>query len=252
MNNSLSGGRKPLGREPFCFGCHEGVACFKKCCRALEMYLYPYDLVRLKERLGIHSRELLEQYAMIGEGSHPYFPAIRLRMNNDEEHTCPFLDNRGCSIYSDRPSACRTYPLERGVERDPEKGCLSEHYFLTHHSYCQGHKEDSKITVKQWLRTQQLHDYNLMNDLWAELDALFASNPWQGEGAAGPRQQLAFMVCYNLDDFRAYLNQHNLLRQFRLSREDSRRIEQGDTELLKFGFEWLKHVLTGTSSLLPR
>lgn len=52
-----------------------------------------------------------------------------------------------------------------------------------------------------------------------EVDALFAANPWQGEGQAGPLQQLAFMVCYNIDAFRDYVQQHNLLAAFRLERD---------------------------------
>ena len=91
-----------------------------------------------------------------------------------------------------------------------------------------------------------------MNDLWAEVDAFFASNPWQGEGTAGPRQQLAFMVCYDTDEFRSYTNQHDLLRKFQLDKEHRRRIERDDAELLKFGFSWLLYVLGNRSSLRPR
>ena len=91
-----------------------------------------------------------------------------------------------------------------------------------------------------------------MNDLWAEVDAFFATNPWLGEGKAGPRQQLAFMTCYNIDDFRAYTQQHKLLKRFRLDRDRRRRIERDDTELLKFGFDWLQHVLGSRPTLRPR
>jgi hypothetical protein len=81
---------------------------------------------------------------------------------------------------------------------------------------------------------------------------LFAANPWQGEGQAGPLQQLAFMVCYNIDAFHDYVRQHNLLAAFRLERDRRRRIEQDDSELLKFGFDWLLHVLGGQRTLMPR
>ncbi len=91
-----------------------------------------------------------------------------------------------------------------------------------------------------------------MNDLWAEVDAFFASNPWQGEGAAGPRQQLAFMVCYNIDAFRAYTRQHNLLNFFRLSKEHRRRIEGDEVELLKFGLDGLLHELGDRRTLVSR
>jgi hypothetical protein len=91
-----------------------------------------------------------------------------------------------------------------------------------------------------------------MNDFWAEIDTLFATNPWKGEGAAGEKQQLSFLVCYNIDGFRRFAEQHNLVKQFLLDRTVRRRIESDDSELLKFGFEWLKLILTGKSSLVRK
>jgi hypothetical protein len=91
-----------------------------------------------------------------------------------------------------------------------------------------------------------------MNDLWAEVDTLFAGNPWQGEGAAGPKQQLAFMVCYNIDGFRDFVREHNLLGQFRLDKSRIRLIRENDEALLIFGFDWLKYVLHGNSVLRPK
>jgi hypothetical protein len=69
---------------------------------------------------------------------------------------------------------------------------------------------------------------------------------------AGPRQQLAFMVCYNIDRFREYVREHRLLDQYRLEKSSRRDIERDDTELLKFGYRWLQHVLAGRPTLLPR
>lgn len=245
-------GRTVVDSKPFRFHCHSQVTCFTNCCRKLELYLYPYDILRLKNCLGIRSAEFMHTYTRVASGSHPFFPAVMLNMRDNSEQTCPFLGEKGCSVYRDRPSACRTYPLERGVECQPGSGKLVAHYFMTHHAYCKGHNEDNTYTVKQWERDQMLHEFNMMNDLWAELDAFFATNPWQGEGNAGPRQQLAFMVCYNLDDFRVYVEQHGLLKAYRLDRDRRRRIERDDAELLRFGFDWLQHVLGERPTLRPR
>ncbi len=35
------------------FNCHKGIACFNKCCQQIDLTLAPYDIVRLKNRLGI-------------------------------------------------------------------------------------------------------------------------------------------------------------------------------------------------------
>ena len=162
------------------------------------------------------------------------------------EKACPFLKESGCTVYRDRPTACRTYPLERAVDRSAAKGRPEDFYFLTNHSYCRGHQEEHRCTVKQWVRNQRLDEYNLMNDLWAEVDTLFASNPWKGEGFGGEKQQLAFLACYNIDGFRRFCTTHNLFEQYRLSREVKRRIAQEDAELLKFAFEWLKSLFGST------
>ena len=248
----IPAGRTVVGSEPFRFRCHPGVSCYMACCRRLELYLYPYDVLRLKNCLGVPSSNFMREHTRLAPGSHPYFPAVMLNMLANEEQTCPFLTATGCSVYSSRPSACRTYPLERAVEKSGQGGQLRAHYFLTHHPYCQGHFEEHHYTLRQWERDQALHDCNRMNDLWAEVDAFFATNPWQGEGFAGPRQQLAFMVCYNIDDFRGYVLQHDLLRRCRLDKEHRRRIGRDDDELLKFGFSWLLAELGGRTSLLPR
>ncbi|MFA7347246.1 MAG: YkgJ family cysteine cluster protein, partial [Desulfurivibrionaceae bacterium] len=110
-------------------------------------------------------------------------------------------------------------------------------------------QEKKEWTVKEWLRDQQLAYYNAMDDLWAEMDTLWTSNPWQGEGAAGPRQQLAFMVCYNIDRFRQYVAEHNLLNLYRLDKSRKRLIETDDEALLTFGYDWLKLVLGNRPTL---
>lgn len=248
----LSSIRSLVGKQPFRFHCHPGVSCYLSCCRNVDMLLFPYDILRLKQRLGIPAEEFLHQFITLCQGSHPYFPGLKLKMNEDVASACPFLGETGCSVYSDRPSACRTYPLERGVERPGAGSALRTYYFMTQHPYCKGHEEERTYTLRQWERGQDLSEFNLYNDLWAELDAFFATNPWAGEGIAGPRQQLAFMVCYNIDGFRAYVNEHRLLAGFRLDKTERQRIGRDDGHLLRFGFQWLEMVLGGRRNLVSR
>jgi hypothetical protein len=216
-------GMKPLGKSVFRFACHPGVKCYMSCCRKLDLILYPYDIIRLKKRLNISAEELLRNHTRLGPSTHPYFPAVMLQMSDNTEQTCPFLTEHGCSVYKD--------------------------YFMTNHPYCLGHNEDTEWTVKRWLRDQQVIEFNIITDLWAEIDTLFSRNPWQGEGAAGSRQQMAFMACYNIDGFRSFVEETRLLQQFKLESTRHRLISNDDEVLLKFGFDWLKHVLAGTGPL---
>ncbi|MCP3851535.1 MAG: YkgJ family cysteine cluster protein [Gammaproteobacteria bacterium] len=252
MTVHLPEGRTLVKEDGFNFNCHPAVSCFLTCCHNTKIYLFPYDIIRLKNILQISSSEFMRTYTRISEGSHPYFPSVMLNMAEDDNFPCPFLKDDGCRVYRDRPSSCRTYPLERAVENTGDNDNFKIHYFLTNHSYCKGHFEDRNYSIKQWERDQGLHEFNLYNELWAEVDAFFSTNPWQGEGSAGPLQQLAFMICYNIDDFRKYVEDNNLLKQFRIEKSEKNRIKKNDASLLKFGFQWLLHYLGGKPTLLKK
>jgi uncharacterized protein len=246
-------GMQPLGGGEFTFKCHPGVSCFTVCCKNVELDLYPYDITRLRKRLAIDSETFMRTHTELKKGANPYFPTVILKLDSTaKEKQCPFLNEQGCTVYEDRPTACRTYPLERAVDRRCASGRPEDFYFLTNHDYCKGHFEPQQNTVKQWLRSQHLEQFNQMNDRWAEVDTLFASNPWKGEGSGGPTQQMAFMVCYDIDGFRTFAEAQRLVDHYQLNREHKKRMAGDDAELLKFGFEWLKDILGGRSSLVRR
>ncbi|HID01951.1 MAG TPA: YkgJ family cysteine cluster protein, partial [Desulfobacterales bacterium] len=82
-------GMEPIGKEKFNFHCHEGVDCYMVCCRNVDMFLYPYDVLRLKETLKITSQEFMESNTHLVKGiSHPYFPSVMLRLTEDESKSC--------------------------------------------------------------------------------------------------------------------------------------------------------------------
>lgn len=252
IENHLLPGRTTIENGRFQFHCHSRVSCYLHCCHNVDMLLFPYDIILLKEYLAINSTEFIERFTSITAGSHPFFPSLKLKMRENVERSCPFLGEQGCSVYVNRPSACRTYPLERGVENPGKGKSLKAHYFLTHHPYCKGHLESRSYTISQWERDQNLYDCNMYNDLWAELDAFFATNPWAGEGKAGPYQRLAFMVCYDIDRFRSYVETHQLLNGFHLRKDEVKRINKNDGALLQFGFRWLEFILGGRKLLAKK
>jgi Fe-S-cluster containining protein len=244
--------RESVDTGTFQFRCHSKVSCFLYCCKNVDMLLYPYDILLLKQALQLTSSEVLARFTVVCEGSHPFFPGLKLKLQEDDQKSCPFLVPEGCSVYARRPTACRTYPLERGVESIGPGHPLKAHYFLTRHPYCKGHDEPHTYTIKQWEREQQLHQGNLLNDMWAELDAFFATNPWAGEGLAGPYQRLAFMACFDIDRFRSYVQQQKIVQGFLLTKDERRRIERDDEALLQFGFRWLECILGGRKRLLKK
>jgi hypothetical protein len=61
----------------------------------------------MKQRLGISSDQFLKQYTISAFRDNKYFPSLMLTMLDDEEKSCPFLSDKGCTIYKDRPFSCR-------------------------------------------------------------------------------------------------------------------------------------------------
>lgn len=251
-NKKFPEGMVPIGNEHFKFDCHPGVSCFTVCCKNVDLTLYPYDVLKLKKGLGMDSEDFMREYTFLLKGDNPFFPTVKLKLLDDDKKCCPFLKDEGCRVYDFRPSACRTYPLERAVDRSGISGMTDEYFFMTHHPYCMGHNETKEFGVKSWTRNQKLIEFNTMNSFWAELDTLFSTNPWKGEGAGGEKQRVAFMVCYNIDGFRRFTQAHNLIKLFQIDKDFRRRIDKEDSELLKFGFEWLKLLLGGKSSLIQK
>ena len=138
----------PLGDGEFPFDCHDGVSCFTFCCRNVNLTLYPYDVIRLKNSLNIDSEEFMRTHTFLQKEHNPCFPSVKLKLLTDDKKSCPFLKEDGCSVYNDRPSACRTYPLEVAVGKEKNESATEEYFFLTNHSYCLGHGEAKRQTVK--------------------------------------------------------------------------------------------------------
>ncbi len=45
----------------FKFSCHRDIPCFNKCCGNVNIFLTPYDVLRMKNRLKMESGEFLEK-----------------------------------------------------------------------------------------------------------------------------------------------------------------------------------------------
>jgi hypothetical protein len=231
--------------EMFSFRCHEALECFTKCCRNLNLFLYPYDMLRLKDRLSISSGQLLDTYIDVVLRESNYFPDALLRMAEDEQKTCPFLTESGCAVYSDRPDTCRTFPLEQGIMFRGPKAKAADVYFFKPPDSCLGQYEPDEWTTRSWAKDQGAVTYHKMTARWAEVKRLFQSNPWGAEGPYGPKAKMAFMATYNLDRFRDFVFKSTFLKRYKVKKDVQRKIEADDVELMKFGFGWVKFFVWG-------
>lgn len=188
--------------EGFCFACHAGVPCFTECCRQLDLALSPYDVLRLKRKLGLSSETFLDRHAVVEENEESVFPQVYLAMVDDGRASCPFVGPQGCAVYEDRPGACRLYPVGRGASRRPD-GHMEERFVLLQEPHCQGFLQPVSRTLASWSEDQQLQAYLKYNDLLTGI----VQHPRIRNGMLPTRKQLDtyLLALYNLDLFRALI-----------------------------------------------
>jgi len=232
---------KRLGlTDTFSFSCHSRLSCFNSCCRNKHLPLTPYDIVRIRKDLGLHSDAFLERYTLYRLDPNSGFPILSIRMG-DKEGQCPFVGPDGCTIYNDRPTACRLFPLGRssGIRRGGT--AREEFFYLLDTPGCRGVKEKKVQSIEEWRDEQGLVPYIEMNDKM--LGLLFHPNR-DGTRHLDQRQQQKVMVaCYNIDLFREFVFKTRFLDQYETDSETRNTVAQDDTALLTFGFTYLDQSL---------
>jgi uncharacterized protein len=234
--------------DTFHFQCHASLSCFNRCCRNLNLFLYPYDVLRLSRHLEISTDDFVERYVDVVLRDGHYFPEVLLRMAENEEKTCPYLTDAGCSVYPDRPDTCRTFPVEQGAQYDAGTDTTTTVHFFRPPDFCLGQKEEKQWTAGTWAQDQEAEQYHEMTMRWARVRRLFQSDPWGAEGPHGPKAKMAFMATYNLDRFREFLFNSTFFKRYRIKPDVKRRLRASDKSLLLFGFEWVKVFVWGLPS----
>jgi len=237
----------PIMEGKFQFSCHKGVPCFTDCCRDLRLVLTPFDIVRIKNRLKLSSKEFLDTYTLSDFDEEICLPMILLKMKDDDYRKCPFVSPEGCLIYQDRPGACRVYPLGRTAKTGFSQDEIKEHYFMVKEPHCLGFKEERIWSVREWLKDQELDTYNEINKYWMEV--ITTHSPIRHQGLSDKKLQMFYMASYNVDAFKEFIFSSNFLNLFDIEEETITKIKSDDIELLKFACQWLKFSLFGEPAL---
>ncbi len=233
----------------FNFRCYPGISCFTDCCRNMNIILTPYDIVRIKNRLGLNSDTFLNLYTELEILGQTDVPVARLKMLEDRDGKCPFVTPEGCQIYSDRPVCCRYYPIGIASLRQQEKhaGEEEEFFFLVKEPHCKGFEEPTEWTVDSWRADQEADLYDSMNRGWLEL--LLRKKSF-GEETEMPvkAKQLFYMVTTNMERFRRYVFESRFLDTYIVKESLLKKILEDDVELMQFGFEYLNVAIFGAES----
>jgi Fe-S-cluster containining protein len=229
------------------FRCHKGISCFNACCKHADIQLTPYDIIRLKDNLGISGTELLKNHTVPFEMDKDGMPGVKLRTDNDG--ACLFVTDEGCSVYADRPTACRYYPV--GHMAVHEVGATEEEtrFFLVKEDHCKGHEEDRSISVSDYRKEQQVEQYDHINKEWMQLILKKKSaGPTIGR-PSDTSLQFFFMCSYDVDRFRRYVLSEAFRSSYDLEDVFYETMEKEDVALMQFGARLLKQVLFGDQTI---
>ena len=234
-------------QSEFCFRCHKDVPCFNACCGDVNIFLTPYDVIRLRKRLGITSGEFLSKYTISPFDENTKYPVILLKMEDNDRKSCPFVSAAGCTVYEDRPWPCRMYPLGLASPKDDPQVGQDEFYFVLNEDVCMGHREDHKYTVREWISDQGIAEYTEIGELFKDITL---HDFFQKGGQLEPQKmEMFFTACYNIDKFRDFVFKSSFLQKFEVDQATQDKIRDDDIEMLKFGYRWIRFAFFGEDTI---
>jgi hypothetical protein len=230
------------------FRCYEGISCFNACCKQADITLAPYDILRLKRRLGLSSSELIKRYTVPFQMDQDGLPGVKLKTRDDG--TCLQLDGgAGCGVYEDRPTVCRYYPLALLALRENGSSQAEERYALVREDHCKGHAEDREIRIADYRAEQGCAEYDDRNREWFRLMLKKRS---AGPAVGKPPQaslRLFFMASYDVDSFRRFVLSDGFRSTYVLPDDLYEALDEDDEALLSFGYRFLRQALFGERTI---
>ena len=212
------------------------------------MTLAPYDVIRLQKRLGMNSEEFLKAHTVPFQLDADGVPGIKMR--TDDEGACLFLDGeKGCSVYGDRPTVCRYYPVALLNMREKDSYEAKRQFSLVKEAHCKGHEEPREITLRDYRKEQGVEEYDEFNQSWYELILKKKSG---GPGVGKPNDmslQLFFMASFNFDMLRRFVMSDNFKATYDLPEETYAEAADDDIALMKLGNKLMRQALFGEKAI---
>ncbi len=232
----------------FQFHCHKGIACFNACCKNIDITLTPYDVIRLKNRLAIDSKEFVARYTMPFAMDYHNMPGLKM-ITKPGTTECVHLTKDGCGVYEDRPAACRYYALGNMGVRKKESASVDDIYFVVKEEHCLGHFEPKKQTVAEYRREQGIEKYDEMNREWRDI-ILKKRSSGPTVGAPSERSLQLFDMCsYDMDSFAEFVQSKGFRSVFDISDNEVDELVKDEDKRLQFAMRFLKQVLFGRSTI---
>ncbi len=232
----------------FNFRCHTEVSCFNACCRQADITLTPYDVIRIKQHLGVDSATVLKNHSVPFEMDNHGIPGIKMRTT--DEGACLFMDEeKGCTIYENRPTACRYYPVALLAMKPSDEASDKQAYSLVKESHCKGHEEANEQSIDEYRAEQGVIEYDERNRDFLQL---ILKKKSAGPAIGAPSEtslQLFFMACYDIDRFRKFVGSDSFRGAYQLDQSVFDQIDSDDVFALQFSMAFLKQVLFGEKTI---
>lgn len=236
------------GSKEIQFSCHKGIGCWNACCSNIDITLTPYDIIRLKKRLGLTSTQFLRDYTVPYELEKDGIAGVKFRPVENGT-ACRFMTPEGCAVYEDRPTACRYYPVALLSMRKQDEYTDTQSYALVEEAHCLGHQVARQLTIDAYREEQGVVEYDELARGWRQL-VLKKKSAGPAIGAPSLKsRQLFFMACYDVDTFRDFVSSEAFNKLFKLDDAMRRMLMDDDVELMQFAFRFLKQVLFGEKSI---
>jgi len=233
------------------FRCHRDIACWNACCSNIDISLTPYDILRLKKRLGMNSSDFLVKYTEPYEMEKGGIAGVKLKPV-ENGRACQFMVPEGCSVYEDRPTACRYYPVALLSMRKQDEYTDTQGYALVREPHCLGHNEPRPITIEDYRKEQGVVEYDEHGRSWRQLILKKKSS---GPTVGKPTQrslQLFFMACYDLDRFREFVTSTSFNELYELPEDLQQQLRADDVALMEFGSRLMRQVMFNEMSISMR
>lgn len=230
------------------FECHPGVSCFTACCGNIDIILTPFDILRLRKELNMSSDEFLLRFTTPMWVEKTDLPGVKL--NLDEDGRCPFVTEKGCTIYPHRPSACRYYPIGMANfhQADDEGADAEKFFFVVKEDHCKGHEEPKEWRIRDWRADQGVDLCDEMNNEWMQL--VMRRKSYGFQASMSPEgQKMFFMVSTNLEKFKKFIFESSFLETYDVDEKELEEIKNDDIKLMFFGFKYLAGALFGAKTL---
>jgi len=231
------------------FSCHPGVPCFTACCHNIKIILTPYDILTLRHRLDIPAHEFITQYTQPTYLEKTDMPGVQIKLKEDTGG-CPFVTPEGCTVYTDRPSACRYYPVgmadfHEGGTDDAEE---EKFFFIVKEPHCKGFEEEKEWTIREWRVDQGVDLRDEMNKEWLRLIMRRKSFGLQAT-LSDAAKRMFFMASTDLDSFRNFIFNSSFLDTYEVDEKTLQKIREDDLVLMHFSFAYLANTLFGADGM---